>query len=236
MTDSPDSPLSLSSPASLELLAELDLGSARGAKRVPTPLSVEVVRALTEEDLPELQAPVPLGTEYKGLLRVRHSHHQLAQVLARGSDHIEASLITGYSTVYIWKLTQEDPTFKDLLAHYGEERKAVFVDVLERMKVLGLSSLDELAARLEDDPEGWSKRELMEMAELMLVKGRQGAGTSAGLPAGPAVSVNVKFVTAQAPAVREPRLEVEAVDLAWKDLPEEDEQRLAEAPPEAWKP
>jgi hypothetical protein len=63
------------------------------------------------------------------------------------------------------------------------------------MEVLGLSALDELQARLEADPEGWTKRELMELAELLLIKQRLPGERREVSPGG--VRVNVQFVTAE---------------------------------------
>jgi hypothetical protein len=208
--------------SSLALLEELNLGSARGAKRVPAPLTVEIVRSLTEEDLPKLLEPPPIESRQRGLVQIRHSHHQLAQLLAKGSGHTEASLVTGYSMSYIWTL-QQDPSFVELLAHYQKEREAVFIDVLERMKSLGISTLEVLQERLEDSNEAWTKRELMEMAELMLLKPHQtrgpaGFGASGGAPA---VSVNVKFVTAQQAGQQAggpSEVSSPVVDLDWNDV------------------
>ena len=77
---------------------------------------------------------------------------------------------------------------------YTTERKAIFVDVLERMKTLGLASMEEIQSRLSDTPEKFSTRELMELTKMLLEPnvgaGKGGAGASGG------VSVNVSFVTA----------------------------------------
>jgi len=67
------------------------------------------------------------------------------------------------------------------------------------MRTLGLSTLDELQARLEAEPESWSKRELMELAELTLLKSRvlppTGSDSGPGSTSG-GVQVNLQFVTA----------------------------------------
>jgi hypothetical protein len=120
----------------------------------------------------------------------------MARLLATGVPQEEISLITGYSPAYISRI-KSDPTFEALVEYYHKQREEIFVDVVERMKSLGLSTLDELQRRLEDEPDEWSRRELMEMAELMLVK-PAAARTPMNVlaPAAP-VSVNVKFVTAQ---------------------------------------
>lgn len=171
------------------------LPPSRGG-RVPRRVKWEVVRSLrVPDDLPLLleRTPVPGGPSV--LKQIRHSHHQLARLIATGVDDAEAALITGYSPSYISKI-KGDPSFHSLLSYYHEQREQIFVDVVERMRTLGLSTLDELQNRLEEEPDEWSRRELMEMAELMLVK-PAAARTNLNVAApAPQVAVNVRFVTA----------------------------------------
>lgn len=164
------------------------------------------MRALIAEDLPALTNPPPVGSVAPTVQALRASHHQLAQLLARGASPTEAALITGYSISRI-SILQSDPTFAELLASYNTQRELVFADTLDRMRVLGLSTLDELQERLESDPARWTNRELMEMADLMLVKPRQlAAGANAGglggsNPSPTGVVVNVKFVSSETPSL-----------------------------------
>lgn len=175
---------------------------ARGGKKPAPELFLEIVGPITEEDLPKLQNPDLLGSQPIPIQQLRASHHNLAQLIARGMPDQEAALITGYSPSRI-SILKKDPSFAELLAGYKEIREHVFVDTLERMKILGLSSLDELQERLESDPKGWTNRELMEMADLLLVKPRiatpMGQGSPAGAGAAPGVTVNVQFVKADTP-------------------------------------
>jgi hypothetical protein len=165
------------------------------------PLLVELVRVLREEDLPQLHHPPPQGTTAPSLKAVQHQHHQIAQLLAQGMKQVQVSLVTGISQSRI-SILKGDPTFQELMAYYSSQRELVFVDVLEKMKVLGLSSLDEMQRRLDEAPEDLSNRELMELTKLTLVDGRaapgsrQGAaaGFGAGGPGPSGVTVNVKFV------------------------------------------
>lgn len=130
------------------------------------------------------------------LKQLRHAHHQLARLLASGQDQNEIALITGYSPCYISTI-KNDPQFAELMATYAGQRQLAFVDVLERMKSLGLSCMEELQERIADDAGSWSNREMMELAELLLIKPHKAAVASpaAGVSA-PAVSINVKFVGA----------------------------------------
>ncbi len=177
-----------------DLLETIDLGSATGGRRFAAPLQLEIARSLTEEDLPLLQAPPPQESAGQRLLAVKHSHHQLAQLLATGTvSDTEAGLIVGYSPAYISSL-KGDPAFEELLAQYRQHSERVFIDTVERMRGLGLRFVEELEERLEQKPEKWSARELMEAVELLMLR-PQAAIRGQGGPAQPAVSVNVKFVT-----------------------------------------
>ena len=129
------------------------------------------------------------------LLRVNHTHHLAAQLMASGAvSQVEVSRRTGFTPTYISKI-KKDPEFQKLLAYYEEKVEEKYVNGPERMQVLGLAALDELQARLGADPEGWTKRELMELAELLLIKQRVASERSETARGG--LWVNVQFVTAE---------------------------------------
>lgn len=199
-----------------ELLDEIDLGSAKGGarRRAGGEVTMTIVRSLTEDDLPMLTEAQPLQATPPGLVKIRQTHHYLAQLLAKGdvNDH-EASLITGYAPSRI-SILRQDPLFKELLESYSANRAAIFIDVMERMKVLGLSTLDELQARLEEEPENFSRRELMEMAKLMLIDSKPRDGGQ-GVTANASIALNVKFV---APSPQAPMLDVTPASPALLDL------------------
>lgn len=198
-----------------QLLETIDLGSARG-RRAGTEFSVEIVRSLSEEDITALLSPPPVQAGPQTLLQVRHSHHQLAQLISSGTvSDSEAGLMVGYSPAYISTL-RGDPAFEELLAQYSAQRAQVFVDTVERMRGLGLRFLEELESRLENTPEAWTRREILEAAELLLVKPLAASrGQSA---AAPAVSVNVKFVSPDGQAAGQERAGMAAVDLDYEDI------------------
>lgn len=183
-----------------------DTGETTAGPRLGTPgrkpaLQVAVLRALTAEDLPGLAAGLTQASKLPptNLQSLRHSHHQLARLVAQGMRPAEASLMTGYSPSYIARLI-DDPTFAELLAYYSNQKDMIFVELLERMRTQGLSALDELQKRLEDAPESWTKRELMEYFRLLAVDGPRGQGSArfgAGAgAAGAGVAINVTFVGA----------------------------------------
>lgn len=180
-------------PEHLDLLDEISFPDARGGRKASVPLTIAIERPLTPADLATLanRSAAPTGQR---LLRIRHSHHLLAQCMARGAKPAEAAAITGYDTAYISAL-QGDPAFEELLTHYAGVAEDIFVDVMERMKALGISALDELVHRLESEPEEFARRELMELAELMLVKPhKMAAGTGAAAPGSGALTINIDFV------------------------------------------
>lgn len=106
----------------------------------------------------------------------RHEHHILASLVAsRDKEGLpvsdeEASNLIGYAPATINNLRQQK-AFKQLVLHYaGLDGPPNVPDPTERMRALGLSTLEELQARLEDDPDSFTKRELLDMTELLLVK------------------------------------------------------------------
>jgi hypothetical protein len=119
--------------------------------------------------------------------------------------------LTGYSPTYV-SVLKDDPSFQELVAHYAMQEELHHVDVLERMKLLGLATLDTLQERLEEDPAGFSNRELMEQAELMLVKPMIATrgGILPGVAVGPqssGVQVNVNFIGQAAPHQQPPDIQ-----------------------------
>jgi hypothetical protein len=117
-------------------------------------------------------------------------------MLATGTKQEECALVTGYSPVYI-SILKTDPTFVDLIAYYSAQREVIFVDAIERMRTLGINTLEELQSRLEEDPSQFTNRELFEQAELTLIKPM--AATRSAHPitpsnSGAGVSVNVNFI------------------------------------------
>lgn len=189
---------------------------ARGGRKPSVPVEFEIVRGLEQGDLEPLLANAASLTRETSkaptVKELRSAHHRLAQLLATGMTGVEASLMTGYSQTRI-SILRADPAFGELLEHYRQVRELHFVDVLERMKQIGLNTLDEIQDRLEAAPEAFSARELMELTELMLVKGRTGPGAGPGGgasgSAGAGVVVNVKFV---APGSSSPTIEGELTD------------------------
>lgn len=177
-----------------DLLALLD-GQALSPQRLDT-MRVTVVRPLTPDDLLSVDdGQVMAGPT--SLTSIRHAHHRIAQLLVEGASRARVSLITGYSPGYVARL-EGDPVFKELLAYYAGQAEQLTVDIRERLTTLGLSAMDEVQRRFEENPAEFTKRDLMEIIKQAVPAGAS-AGASGG-PAGPAVALNVQFVSAPPPS------------------------------------
>lgn len=192
--------------AGAQVLDELALMTGKPRQGTSALVVSEVIRELTEDDLPLLRNPPPSALGETRQMTMRFAHHQLAQLLAQGTDAVDAALITGYSPAYISTL-KHSPAFQELLQVYGAERALVFVDTVKRMQALGTMALEELQQRLADEPENWSKKELLDMAETLLVKGQSAGGVGKpGAPGGGGTNITVSFVTAGTNAADSSRL------------------------------
>ena len=233
MSDPPDAP---SFPSSLppvsdeeeleglssELLRPGMLPARGGRKPRKKAVIWEVVRSLTPEDIPLINTTLPAARA--NLVQIRHTHHQLARLLAEGRSNADAALLSGYNPAYV-SVLKDDPSFQELVAHYTMQEELHHVDVLERMKILGLATLDTLQERLEVDSDGFSNRELMEQAELMLVKPM--VATRGGILPGQAVgaqssgvSINVNFIGQSTPQPQPENIQVHptTIDLKAEEI------------------
>lgn len=174
---------------------EVTFGDPRGGRRPSAPLAIEVLRELEPGDLQALSGAVAAPAQR--LLQIRQPHHALARLICEGRELAEVALITGYAPSYISNL-QNDPAFAELLSYYSVQREQVFVDVLERMRTLGLHSMEELQRRLEEAPEKFSNREVMELVDRMVIAPADIAAKAKGTagPSGGSTSIQISFVGA----------------------------------------
>lgn len=135
--------------------------------------SIQKTRDLNESDIELLWKGGAVPTSVNQLLKLRTSHHMLARLLAEGKREGECSLITGYTPSRISVLKQ-DPSFIELMAYYKDQVAEVYVDVHSRLAVLGLSSMEELADRLEENPDQFKNRELMDLVQLTMDRSGNG--------------------------------------------------------------
>jgi hypothetical protein len=177
------------------------LGYAEGKQGVRgQPVVFTYVRDLGPEDI-DILRNVAVGSKSSTVQKLRYSHHLLARLVAGGKSPAEIASITGHATSTIHRLQTQDPAFGELVAHYAKEREAQFLDAAGRLAIVGATAVEILQERLEDKPESFKNRELLEVAEMAfdrsvapskgLARGQQGAG---------GVTVNVSFVSPQSDA------------------------------------
>jgi hypothetical protein len=162
-----------------ELVAQigLQLPSARGRRprESSVPLEVGEPRPIRAEDVVgQSSKTLPTSTP-PSLQKLRSRHHQLAQQLSSGMTDFQVSVSLGYSLSRI-SILKSDPTFRELLSYYEKQHEALHLDVQERLINLGLDSIETLQSRLDDDPDEFSNKELLEVAEMAL--DRTGHGKS----------------------------------------------------------
>ena len=131
-------------------MARPDLIPSRGA--IAEPLTLEVTREITHEDLRRLgEAPkvtVPI------LQKLRATHHRQAMLLAGGKDLNEVAAIVGCTVQRLVQL-QVDPTFVELVSYYRDQTMVAMLEDNVRIQAklvdVGEMAIDELQERLADD-------------------------------------------------------------------------------------
>lgn len=142
---------------------DLDLDAILTPGRKRKRLDAQVTRALENSDLETLKEE--RGVEPQSIQRVSHRHHNLARMLAEGKTDAEAAVLCGYTQSRVSILKRSD-AFKDLLLFYKKERDDSFRELYDKLAGLAGDAADELALRLEDEPEEISTTQLMELVKL----------------------------------------------------------------------
>lgn len=188
----------MSDPAE-DLLSELGLDDS------PLPITKEplYIRDLTAEDIQSLAKRASYGSQPGQLIqKLRAPHHTLARLVAEGKSHPECSAITGYGVEYV-SMLERDPAFRELVAYYKEQVGAAYINVHERLAVLGATAMEILQERLTDDKQVekmsvGALREIMNdaldrsVAPSKVNQGAFAAGSQQDLPR----AININFVSA----------------------------------------
>lgn len=153
----------------------LDLPTAPRAQGRKVEVHLAFRRDLNAGDLAAL-ATGSLGSGAPAVLKLRHSHHALARLIAEGKENVEAAAITGYTPGRV-SILKADPAFQELVAYYKNQVEELFIDFHERLRNLGFDSIEELSDRLENDPKSFRNNEIMELVKL--ASDRTGHGPSA---------------------------------------------------------
>lgn len=178
-----------------ELVEELTLGTARGGRRPGAKVSVVEVRGLGEVDLELLENPPNSGVGPQ-FPEIKHQHHQIAGLIAKGVDNAEISLITGFAPSYI-SMLKSSPDMKELVEYYRVQAEERTVNAIARLKQMGVSSIEEVQKRLNEAPEKFTHGQLMDMVEIGLIKpmavGAAAAGAQGGAGAASGIQINLNF-------------------------------------------
>lgn len=118
--------------------------------RKTQPILAEVLRSLTEADVALLATE--RGIQPSSIKKLTDSHHALARCLAAGMSNAEVSAITGYTPSRI-SVLGDSPLFAELVEHYRKGEDGALADFQARALNVGLTALDELKDRLENEPE-----------------------------------------------------------------------------------
>lgn len=105
------------------------------------------------------------GSETTALKRLSDRHHALARNLASGMEPGEAAIISGYVLSRV-SILQSDPAFKELVAFYRADVTFQYRDLHQRLSGLALDAAEELANRLEEEPEKVSLGQLLEITKM----------------------------------------------------------------------
>lgn len=141
----------------------MDMDIFRTSGRASKTLLATTVRPLEESDLCLLQEEK--GSKAPAIKRISERHHSLARNLASGMAPSEAAVICGYALSRV-SILQDDPAFKELLSFYRADVNASYRDLHTRLSGLALDAADELATRMEEEPENFSIGQLMEVTKM----------------------------------------------------------------------
>ena len=131
--------------------------------RAARPIVAEVVRELGPADLGLLGEE--RGSTPSALKRLSDRHHALARNLASGMAPGEAAIMSGYVLSRV-SILQDDPAFRELVAFYRRDVEFSYRDLHQRLSGLALDAAEELADRLETEPEKVSVGQLMEITKM----------------------------------------------------------------------
>lgn len=137
----------------------------RSARREPW--QVTFAREIATEDLAALAGPAPVADPKAPLARLHEAHHMMAKLLAEGEEPVEVARICGYTPARVRTLIN-DPAFTELMNHYTQQK--VFRDHDTDMAVRHVAQAAGalLMERIEDQPESFSNKELLQIRDSSL--------------------------------------------------------------------
>lgn len=184
----------LDDPQVEELMIAAGLTPSRGRREVT--VKYEVLRGLQPSDLASMvteNLPVAQGGEV--ISKLRETHHAIARMLAAGAKDYQISAEIGYSQTRI-SVLKTNPMFRELVEHYRNKATQAFMSGQEKLAMIGITAIQEVAERLEENPESFKNRELLELIEMAgdrtfaPSKAQKGGAAGVSMPA-----ININFVS-----------------------------------------
>jgi hypothetical protein len=130
------------------------------------------------------------------VVKIKASHHRIAQLCATGASNIDVGIACGYTPQYISNLRTANPAFIELVAHYTRAAEAEMLDLRAKQARLGELAVDELTDRITDDPSQFANRELLDVIEINANKPRVMELQKGWNQSGPPSPITISFVTA----------------------------------------
>jgi len=179
-----------------DILDSLVLSAPKGKTASPAP-EVVLVRNLSPDDLAKLNSGGTALVPQQEINNLRYKHHLAARLLSTGMNDVSVCAATGYTASYLSGVLKKSPAFQDLCAYYHEQESSAFEMAREQLTTLGMTALEEMQRRLDDEEESRSMgmttlKEVAEMAFERSVAPKKGnAQVSAGANGGDGKSLNV---------------------------------------------
>jgi hypothetical protein len=161
--------------------------------RNSAPLRGHITRPLALDDINSLRTEGE--TKAPRIKQLRQRHHALAKALTDGIKDGEAGIICGYTASRV-SILKADPTFIELMSFYALKRENSYVELHDKIANLGEDAVDEMTSRLEDDPDGLSVGQLIEIGKLAL--DRSGHGPQSNTTLNVNVGLSEKLAAARA--------------------------------------
>jgi hypothetical protein len=158
-----------------ERFVDLSTEIFRTVGRARKPVEATVVRELDATDLVLLDEEK--GSRAPPIKRLSERHHALARMLAGGMGSGEAAIVCGYAPSRV-SILLDDPAFRELLSFYREDVTAQYRDLHQRLSGLALDAAEEIASRLEDEPEKIAIGQLLEITKMGADRTGHGPQTS----------------------------------------------------------
>ena len=126
----------------------------------PQELMARVERSLAPSDLALLHRGETV--QAPKLKKISERHHRLAHLLAQGMGSTDAARVCGYDVSRV-SILKSDPSFRQLIQHYRAQQEMILADTYQLLGGLTQDAIAELRQRIEDSPEEFTVKELVEL-------------------------------------------------------------------------